>query len=319
MDLELRHLRIVCAVADAGSVTKASAVLGLAQPAVTAQLRRIENSLGGQLFERGRNGVTPTPLGELVLSRARVLLPAARELHDDAIRLAAAERTQPGSRPLRIGTTGDPYLAGMVNRLSETAPQLEVTTCVSFSALELLDQVQADRIDCAVVGCCGEHGLPASAAAGLRVHSVALEPVCVMLPDGHPLAANETVDLADLSEERWAWLPGDGCLYGCFMSACLRAGFTPRTGYETDAATCIELSRTGKAVSLCLPIRRSPGVTVRPIEGAPLRWMHAMVWRAEPASQAFTQLLVSTASAAYAEIVASTPDYGGWFGKRSAD
>ena len=52
MDLELRHLRIVCAVAEAGSVTKAAASLGLAQPAVTAQLRRIERTLGGQLFER---------------------------------------------------------------------------------------------------------------------------------------------------------------------------------------------------------------------------------------------------------------------------
>src|SRR5512145_540202 len=92
MDLELRHLKIVCAVAEAGSVTKAAAVLGLAQPAVTAQLRRIERLLGGELFERTRLGVSPTPLGELILARARVLLPAARDLHEDAVRLAAASR-----------------------------------------------------------------------------------------------------------------------------------------------------------------------------------------------------------------------------------
>ena len=46
MDLELRHLRIVHAVAEAGSVTKAATRLGLAQPSLTAQLKRIERSLG---------------------------------------------------------------------------------------------------------------------------------------------------------------------------------------------------------------------------------------------------------------------------------
>ncbi|MGH8795377.1 MAG: LysR family transcriptional regulator, partial [Stackebrandtia sp.] len=47
MEVELRHLRAVCAVADAGSVSKAAAALGISQPALTAQLRRIEQSLGG--------------------------------------------------------------------------------------------------------------------------------------------------------------------------------------------------------------------------------------------------------------------------------
>lgn len=71
MDLELRHLRVVCAIADAGSVTKAASQLGLAQPALTAQPQRIERALGGPLFERDRRGARATPLGELVLARAR--------------------------------------------------------------------------------------------------------------------------------------------------------------------------------------------------------------------------------------------------------
>src|SRR5882757_8207816 len=67
VDLELRHLRIVCAIAEAGSVTKAAAALGLAQPALATQLKRIERSLGGPLFLRDRRGTRPTPLGDLVL------------------------------------------------------------------------------------------------------------------------------------------------------------------------------------------------------------------------------------------------------------
>src|SRR5262245_26615868 len=93
MDLELRHLRVVCAIADAGSVTKAASALGLAQPALTAQLQRIERALGGLLFERDRRGARATPLGELVLSRARVLLPAIKGLQDEATRLASTSES----------------------------------------------------------------------------------------------------------------------------------------------------------------------------------------------------------------------------------
>ncbi len=59
MELELRHLRTVRAIADTGSLTKAAATLGLAQPALSAQLRRIEKALGGTLFERDHTGPAP--------------------------------------------------------------------------------------------------------------------------------------------------------------------------------------------------------------------------------------------------------------------
>jgi DNA-binding transcriptional LysR family regulator len=312
MDLELRHLRIVCAVAEAGSVTRAAASLGLAQPAVTAQLRRIERALGGQLFERGRHGVTPTPLGDLVLARARVLLPAARQLHDDAMRLAAAAgRADTGSPArVRLGTTGSPYLAEMVRLLEKTEPVTEIVTSASFRAFELLDRVRGDRLDCAAIGCCGEHGMPKD--ADLEVRKVAVEPVCVMVNETHPAASLPEVPLALLADEHWAWLPGDGCLHECFVAACVRAGFSPRTGYESDSATCIEMSRTGRAVTLCLPTRVAPGVVVRPLAGGPLRWVHVMVWPADESGPDLRMLLLRRATEAYAEIVAGAPAYRDW-------
>jgi DNA-binding transcriptional LysR family regulator len=316
MDLELRHLRIIHAVAEAGSVTRAAAALGQAQPAVSAQLRRIERGLGGPLFERGRSGVSPTPLGELVLARARVLLPAVQELHEEALRLAASHRSRSTTPRLRVGTTGGPFMAGMMRALERTAPLTEVVTSASFRANELLDQVRTDRLDCAVIGCCGERGVPDDAELGVR--TVAVEPVCVMLTETHPAAGLAEVPLASLADENWAWLPGDGCLHECFTAACVRAGFTPKTGYESDAATCIEMARTGRAVALCLPTRRAPGVIVRPIEGGPLRWVHVMVWREADigregdALRDVSLVLLTAAVTAYQEIVAETPAYGQW-------
>ena len=114
-----------------------------------------------------------------------------------------------------------------------------------------------------------------------------------------------------LADEHWAWLPGDGCLHECFVAACVRAGFTPKTGYESDAATCVEMSRTGRAVTLCLPTRRAPGVVVRPIAGAPLRWVHAMVWREEDAGVPGPPAGGGAASA-YREVVDEAPEYEEW-------
>src|SRR5947207_6505720 len=111
MELELRHLRVVCAVAESGSVTKAAARLGLAQPALTTQLQRIERTLGGPLFERDRRGARPTPLGELVLARAKVLLPAVDDLRTEAVRLAS---TKEQSSVYRIGSMGNSLMAGLV-------------------------------------------------------------------------------------------------------------------------------------------------------------------------------------------------------------
>src|SRR4051812_30438711 len=68
VDIELRHLRMIRAIAEAGSVTKAAAVLGLAQPALTTQLQRIERAVGGALFLRDSRGTRTTELGDLVLA-----------------------------------------------------------------------------------------------------------------------------------------------------------------------------------------------------------------------------------------------------------
>ncbi|MEV4192586.1 LysR family transcriptional regulator, partial [Streptomyces toxytricini] len=74
MELEVRHLRALCAIADAGSLHKAARQLGVSQPSLTTQLRRIERALDGELFLRERTGCRPTPFGRSVLGRARPLL-----------------------------------------------------------------------------------------------------------------------------------------------------------------------------------------------------------------------------------------------------
>jgi DNA-binding transcriptional LysR family regulator len=310
MNLELRHLKVVCAIAETGSVTKAASQLGLAQPALTAQLQRIERTLGGPLFERDRRGARPTALGELVLARARVLLPAMKGLQDEAARLAGAANDDTMSR-YRIGAIGGPILGGMVRRLSASQPDAQITTQASYYVDELANMVLAGKLDYAQVGVCGD-AMP-SADYGLVWQTIAVDAVCVLMPDDHRCAKDVDVDLAELAEEEWVGSSGDGCLADCFAAACARAGFTPRRVLETDVRSGVDMVESGQAVGLCQPTFRPPaGLTHRPLRGAPLRWRLVLGWHPDSPAARSAPKVMAMAEEAYQEVVARNTAYVEW-------
>jgi DNA-binding transcriptional LysR family regulator len=322
MRLELRHLRIVCAIADHGSVTKAAAALGLAQPALTAQLKRIERTIGGPLFERDRYGARPTTLGDLVLNRARLLLPAVQGLEDEAARLAGNGEPM---KTYRIGAVNGPILSGLVRRLATANPHAVITTHPSWEAMELAELLTTGRLDYALVGVCGDAappvapirdpaGGPIGGERDLVWHEVAVDAVFVLLPDGHPLAARDEVDLADLAETPWVVTPGDSCFRSCFAAACARAGFTVRTMYEGDVRTGVELVEAGAAVAPCQSsFRPPPGLVTVPIAGTPLRWRQLLGWHPEAAGARHADVIIEYATAGGPRL----PRYAGWLAGRS--
>jgi DNA-binding transcriptional LysR family regulator len=311
MNLELRHLKVVCAIAETGSVTKAASLLGLAQPALTAQLQRIERTLGGPLFERDRRGARPTALGELVLSRARVLLPAMKGLQDEAARLAGSGADEEGMSRYRFGTIGGPVIGGLVSRLSELQPDAQISTHASYYVDELANMVVAGKLDYAQVGVCGD-AMP-SADYGLVWQTVAVDAVCVLMPDDHPQAKGVDVDLAELADEHWAGGTGDGCLAECFAAACARAGFTPKRLLETDVRGVVDMVESGSAIGICQPTFRPPaGLTHRPLAGAPLRWRQVLGWHPDSPAARVAPRLMGMALESYQEVVARNPMYLEW-------
>ncbi|MFJ1925204.1 MULTISPECIES: LysR family transcriptional regulator [unclassified Streptomyces] len=309
MELELRHLRTVRAIADTGSLTKAAAALGLAQPALSAQLRRIEKALGGPLFDRDHTGARPTPLGELVLERARVVLPAVSELQAEAVRFANARGAM---ERFRLGGTHGPLLGGLVDRLATAHPAAPVSTYTSWSVAEIAGQLVDGRLDFALIGACGES--PPPVADRLTWQVVGIDPVFVMLPEDHPLAGAPELELSALAEECWADVPGDGCFADCFVAACARAGFSPVSVYETDTVSVVHLVRVGRAVGLCrATFPPTPGVVTRPITGSPLSWRHLLGWHPRSAAASAAAAAVSGHTrAAYAEAVERSESCARW-------
>ncbi|QSB15764.1 LysR family transcriptional regulator [Natronosporangium hydrolyticum] len=315
MKLELRHLRIVCAIADTGSITKAAAALGLAQPALAAQLKRIERAIGGQLFERDRHGARPTPLGELMLTRARILLPAIQGLEDEAARLASTAATT--MKAYRIGTVNGPILSGLMQRLTSEYPDAVLSTHTSWEASELAEMLATGRLDYALVGACGSSSPPTALGSGaerdLAWHVVAVDAVFILLPEDHPLAGQREVDLSDLADASWVMTPGDGCFRSCFAAACARAGFTARDMYEGDVRTCVELVEAGTAIAPCQSsFRPPPGLVSVPIAGTPLHWRHLLGWHPETPASQHADRIAYYAVEAYQDAVERLPRYAEW-------
>lgn len=96
LNVPIEIVRTVVAISETGSLSKAGERLGLSQPAVSAQMKRIQNLLGGEIFSKTPNGAAPTHLGKMVLNQARRMLDA----NDQMLRLGG---TADGPQPLRFG------------------------------------------------------------------------------------------------------------------------------------------------------------------------------------------------------------------------
>jgi DNA-binding transcriptional LysR family regulator len=307
MELEIRHLRAICAIGDAGSVSRAATQLGISQPSLTTLLQRVERLVGGRLFDRGRSGAVPTPLGAQMLQRARLLL----------VELEAFGAAVPVDGPVRFGSVHMECVAALFSRLEETLP--DVTLHVDPSSTALALALGKGHLDAAVIAVDeeGDLGLPRGVAQRIVVPWV---PVYVALPADHPLAARSEVDLADLAGEAWVGPPGaeDGSLT-TLRAACRAAGFVPRIRFEVPSGAGRQLIAAGKAVQLVEPTSQGgPGVAVRPLAGSPMRMRLVFCWRRErltwsQASRVFTEVL-----GAYADQALASPVFRPWWEERGS-
>ena len=148
MDLEVRHLRMVTAIAASGSVTHAAAELHLTQSAVSHQLRGIEERLGTALFLRLGKRMVVTAAGERVLATARRVLGELTAAEAEIRRLATHE-----AGVLRVCAqcnTGYHWLPPLVEAFRRKHPQVEVSIAVECT-MRPVEALLEGRLDLAIV------------------------------------------------------------------------------------------------------------------------------------------------------------------------
>ncbi|KAJ1684023.1 hypothetical protein LUZ63_020763 [Rhynchospora breviuscula] len=224
VDLDPRRLLILRGVARAGSISAAARALGWTQPAVSQHLARLEREAGTPLLLRGPGGVRATEAGQGLLARADAI---AGELHVAQEELAALNALRAG----RVRLTAFPSAAATlvpaaVAALAERHPGVQVALVVAEPP-EATAAVRAGDADLAVVF---GHDGPPPGLEPLRWRELAVEPVHLVVPPGHPAVGAGR--LAPLHAERWI----AGCVR-CrehLVGRCERAGFSPAIAHETD-------------------------------------------------------------------------------------
>ena len=217
--MELRHLRYFVAVAEELHFRRAAERLHVAQPAVSGQVRKLEDELGVRLLDRSSRSVSLTDAG------AAFMPEALRVLHDaDVARLAARNARDRARHRLRIGylpASLPPSLPRTLQRLATGMLNLE-TTLQPGKAVELIEAVRSERLDAAIVS------LPAP-TSGLRTTPLDDEHAIAALPVAHRHAVASTIRLDQMLPERILMLPREAnrAFYDAIISACRTAGASP--------------------------------------------------------------------------------------------
>jgi DNA-binding transcriptional LysR family regulator len=191
MDLDLRKLRYFVAVADQLHFRRAAEELHIAQPALSRQIRALEEDLGTPLLTRNNHGVALTDAGTQLLADARPLLASAHAVRRRVTRAAR------GGQQLMVGFRAGIAVTAAAQLFNDRHPDVTV----DMQRIESDDQAAMlfdGRIDVGYVR------LPID-EAGLRIIPLYTEPRVAVLPAGHRLAGKEELTEADLAGEPLLW------------------------------------------------------------------------------------------------------------------
>lgn len=308
MELTLRHMTMLCAIEENGSITRAASRLGMSQPALTAQLRRIEAELGGQVFTRSNSGVCVTRSGRRVLTHARTARAAMSRLREDASGLPAGPQT------IRIGGSG-PILIALIDHLTGAPGSTTFMARAERSSRLIQAELEQGKLDYAVLREYPGHELTRPEQIA-EWELVAAEPLFVGLARSHPLARQSVIDLAQLRDEAWAVDPDDDSgETELLREACLAAHFEPRLGLiSSDNGMIRSYVGSGRALGL-FEARASQDheLVVRPLHGNPVTCRIVLRWSADQrrlavASEQISEALIAT----YEEASNNHPVYREW-------
>jgi DNA-binding transcriptional LysR family regulator len=286
--LNLTHLKVLEAVARHGSVTEAAKELHYSQPSVSHHLGRLEAATGARLIQRVGRGIRLTPEGELLAQRATEILGRV-----DAASVELAARV--GLRAGRVRLAGfQTVLSTLVPKaateLSRTHPGIELNI-VDAHPVEGLQMLRSGHVDVALIF--RNADTPPDEAEGFRLTHLLDDPLYLVSDQPHQR-------LEDHRDS--AWVGGCERCRAATITACERAGFSPRIAYFCDDTVITQaLVAAGMGVAivngLALRAHRAPGIHATQLTNSP-RQIYAATYGDPPDPPATTALI---------EILASLP------------
>lgn len=292
--MELHQLTYFVAVAEEGNFTRAAERLHVAQPGVSAQIRRLERELGQELLDRSGRTVRLTDVGAAALPHARAALAAVKGVREAVDELAGLVRGQ-----VAIGavtSAGPVKLPDLLAGFHEQYPAVEITLSEANSDT-MLAGLREGRLDLAVVG------LSTDPPPGIATQVLIDEPFLAVTAHGGLLSDRADVAVPDLGGLPLMALPPGTGLRTALDAAFAREGLTPRIAFEAaDPNVLVQLAMRGLGVAIVpesLARYHQADLRVVTITGPGLRGVLALAWRTDGPLSPAARALIGFARASY--------------------
>ncbi len=273
--MELRDLRSFVAVAQHRNFSRAAGALHVSQPALSEQIRKLEDELGAPLFERTSRGARLTDAGEALLPQARAVL-AQADVAVESVRTVA--HGVAGTLTLGfIDSAALAILPPLIRGFSERYPGVKLRLR-ELGTRQQIEALERGEIDVGIV-----RGPVWN--AGLAGRRIATEPLFVALPAGHRLAGESAVHLGALREDGFITYPPErgAALYEETLRLCHTAGFEPRiVQVASEISTICAMVAAGLGVAVVPASARAialDGVVYRATDDPRAALERWAVWR----------------------------------------
>lgn len=285
--MELRHLRYFVAVAEELNFRRAAERLHLAQPALSAQIRSLEDELNTRLLQRTTRSVRLTHAGRVLLEDARSVLAAAAQAE---MRVHKADQGLIGT--LRVGMiapVANAWLAGQLRPFRQNFPGVQLSL-FDLTSPEQLRRIRAGELDAGLLR-------PPVGFPELEFRLVEESWQVLAVPVGHRLARKKQID--------WKDFHGEGLVlmhptvqhgyYDAFLAACARAGVKPLPAqYANDIQGKMWMISAGFGIApttATLAKVKRPGLTFRPLPPGLPPVQTVLVWRRNDDSPVLAQFI----------------------------
>ena len=286
--MELRQVRYVAAVARRRHFTRAAEDLGLAQPALSQQVRKLERELGVALFDRSQRRVRLTEAGAAFVVWAERILADVAAAEAEMAEFAGLRRGRVVVGATPVHAVGRIDLPGLLAAFHARHPGIEVALREATTD-DLVGDLLLGRLDVAVGALIAEE-----VPGGVAAHPVYAEDLVVMTAPGHPLASRSSLTIGDLASDALVLSTPGSPVRRAVSDAATAAGVPLRIAFEaSEPALVRSLAARGLALAVVpRSVADEPGapVAILPLDGLPGRTV-ALLWavdRPRPAaSRAF--------------------------------
>ncbi|MFL9949120.1 LysR substrate-binding domain-containing protein [Paraburkholderia agricolaris] len=208
--MTLTELKYIVAVARERHFGRAAEACFVSQPTLSVAIKKLEDELNVQIFERGTSEVSVTPIGEQIVTQAQRVLEQTL-----AIKEIAKQGKDPLVGPLRLGviyTIGPYLLPTLVKQMIKRVPQMPLMLQENYT-VKLIELLKQGEIDVAIMA------LP-FAETGLMLRPLYDEPFVVALPSGHAWENRPRIDAEDLKQETMLLLGSGHCFRDHVLGVC---------------------------------------------------------------------------------------------------